>query len=857
MLLGENWNSNTAFTSWTAFDLPEMGRTPTEARIFLNYYGNFEGNILCYNMRTLTVTAGVMYNNSLSVSPTYKHSPNGLGVIFTNGSVIDIGTPMNSTYGLWSGTTISFWAYIQSQLSGTYGVLFASCAYPSTWVFALAQQDAVNRLSVDIVNCTSLAQWNSITTCYNTWTHFMVAVQSYTVQLFKNGASYGSQFSVTTQYAPTYGTNYIGGKTIAIVSATSAHFTGYISEFYIFNQVGSNALVDAQSLYANNYPACWFKRYGYYDVHSTSALTNIHLKYSYNNTLDNDNYRFFSTATAFGTTAYATGLFGANALYIHNNSAGVLHYGAGTRYLPTVNRAVNWFSNFSDTAFSLVALWANSGEFGAMIIKDTTTCHSIWLNAGNGNSGTRYSLSGVLQANTFNNYHVNFTGTNADVYVNASLLASKAMTMTNYDTGDAYSALCIGFYPSLTGGTVFNTTPMVIQNLYFYNTALPSYEISGLATTGQHVNTVSCLNSNNSGGMRGYTQFEFSYGSNIMSYGANFNISYQKTNLTGITQTTYILPMRTMGIFTSLGLSTSYTGTYNNNILSQSANYLAIGLVAASQVCLWNNLSINKIYTDVNDAGALNAYLPLNSTTVDATGNGNNGTWTISSASYGMYGQDRVENSYAKFNNTTTNNFITIPNVFSTTINRMSIGLWVYMNEFYYTTSAQRYNLLGNINTFAAGSGTVYGSGTGFQFGFYQPDASLATWRLTFNHYIAPSITGLADAIIMILSSSVYAQPIQQFISTWTHLFVTFNNGSVSAYMNGILYTSSSAPNTYIYNLSQNPIMINKTFVNSVKNANCFEKNIRLYNSELSASEVRTIYDQEKRAIRHLPNFNN
>jgi len=193
------------------------------------------------------------------------------------------------------------------------------------------------------------------------------------------------------------------------------------------------------------------------------------------------------------------------------------------------------------------------------------------------------------------------------------------------------------------------------------------------------------------------------------------------------------------------------------------------------------------------------------STTIDLSGNGNNGTWygTATGAS-GYYSPGKVGPWAGVFDGST--DYIKISN-FNLTNNALSVLFWVNTNDFTVRRVVDNWNSANG--SFTNNWNGSSGLGASFQF----TDSSSA----------GGTITGLLTGV-------------------WYHIAQVYDGSKVYIYLNGLYVSGSTANKTLKTGLST--VYLGGDY--SPYYFNGLIDDVRIYNRALSAAEVQEIYNAEK-----------
>ena len=227
------------------------------------------------------------------------------------------------------------------------------------------------------------------------------------------------------------------------------------------------------------------------------------------------------------------------------------------------------------------------------------------------------------------------------------------------------------------------------------------------------------------------------------------------------------------------------------------------------------------------------AYFPFNGNANDASGNGNNGTPIGVTLTQDRF--NSVANAY-QFSGTASSYIQVGDRPLLRMTNALTISAWVYQTE---TTNAQM---------IVSKEGEYW----------------LGTWRSVSSDpsshklYVALETGASPDTILL-------GNPPP--LSKWTQVAVTFNSGSVAAYVNGNLITNLTTGSTLAdTDPSRNDFRIgNRQLAQGGGNVEPFVGNIddvRVYNRALTASEIQQLYAYESKPIVALnkavkPSFSN
>ena len=217
----------------------------------------------------------------------------------------------------------------------------------------------------------------------------------------------------------------------------------------------------------------------------------------------------------------------------------------------------------------------------------------------------------------------------------------------------------------------------------------------------------------------------------------------------------------------------------------------------------------------VNLQSGLVAYYPFNGNAKDESGNGNNGT--VNGATLTT---DRFGNVGKAYNFDGISNYIEIPN--SNTINfsnYMTISLWLNSSQL---NKSMR---IIDKTTVSSADGYLLDSGSG-------------------------SNSNENDKIRFVGANGGYvtSNSVDEF--KWYHLTLSFENGLIKFYINGVLDKSISATSNTLSSTNW-PLFIGKSTNQSSCNCQLFNgiiDDIRLYSRALSSDEITQLYDSEKPA---------
>ena len=181
---------------------------------------------------TIYDVSGSTNNGTLNNSPTYSSDSNG--ILLFNGSSQYVGIANSSSLQVADTFTVSAWIKA-SNLSARYGV-FSTRANNTTgsWQFEVGTgSGGTGRILISGVNVYIAQSVNNVITT-NTWYHITV------VKI--NNATQGATFYVNGSAVSNVGTgaytisNNSDEKRIAIGTASSQYFPGYIAQIFVYNR---------------------------------------------------------------------------------------------------------------------------------------------------------------------------------------------------------------------------------------------------------------------------------------------------------------------------------------------------------------------------------------------------------------------------------------------------------------------------------------------------------------------------------------------------------------------------------------------------------------------------------------------
>ncbi len=258
---------------------------------------------------------------------------------------------------------------------------------------------------------------------------------------------------------------------------------------------------------------------------------------------------------------------------------------------------------------------------------------------------------------------------------------------------------------------------------------------------------------------------------------------------------------------TAIMESAKYKSQFATNPQIQGYPEVAAAGSSLSLSGLWNPSGLVGLWPLTEGSG---------SSSLDQSGNGNNGAWngTIPYYAAGKVG------SYAGTFSSSSNNWVNIGNLPSLGItSNMTLAAWINSRSFPAAANngivSKGYNTAGN-------RGYVFVT-SNFSLVFcVSVDGSAA-------YACGTSLAGLS-------------------LNTWQHVAVVYaaSAGRADFYINGNLSTSTTGLPTSVYNTSQ-PFQIGTNDASTGQNAyNGLLNDIRVYNRALSAAEVMALYNAEK-----------
>ncbi len=230
---------------------------------------------------------------------------------------------------------------------------------------------------------------------------------------------------------------------------------------------------------------------------------------------------------------------------------------------------------------------------------------------------------------------------------------------------------------------------------------------------------------------------------------------------------------------------------------------------------LGSSLSLSPLW----NASGLVGYWPLDegagSTTVDQSGNGNNGIWTGTPINGSYYASGKVGNSSANVNGT--NSYATVP---SSTLHQTTFTVAAWVNPVNLRNSNDL--IFGDFNTTAT----------------------------RFNYALSIDRSGLGSTPYIEFSNNagtiaVAEDSVAAVGNTWMHLAGTFDGATLKLYRNGVLATSSATALVPSNQGGAMDIGRGGDYTGNLMFQGLID-DMRVYSRALSAGEIQALYNSER-----------